>query len=189
MFLYIFYLYALVKGDHEVDDEEFFTVDFLYSYMFSHSEGIILDLPDEALSSDTTGHDGHPPSYGRIGGDEPKGWAGTRDVENIFTVDLISSHIVTGVATQGRSSDDHIDQWVTSYSVETSVNGYDWTSHGNFVGNFDKYTVVERSFEVPVRAAFVRFKDLGYNGHPVMRVDVLVYECDIEHFEELLSIL
>jgi len=187
MFLYIFYLYALVKGDHEVDDEEFFTVDFLYSYMFSHSEGIILDLPDGALSSDTS-HSSHPASYGRIGGDFPQGWGGIIGKENIFTVDLISTRMVTGVATQGRSNDDQYDHWVTSYSVETSVNGYDWTSHGNFVGNFDRYTVVERSFDAPVRAAFVRFKVLGYNGHPIMRVDVLVYECDIEHFEELLSI-
>ena len=40
-------------------------------------------------------------------------------------VDLGSDHVITSVATQGRSSSAH--EWVTSYWVEYSSDGVDYT--------------------------------------------------------------
>ncbi|XP_001630952.2 lactadherin [Nematostella vectensis] len=87
---------------------------------------------------------------------------------------------ITGVATQGRYSNDW-DQWVTRYTVQYSVDGGSWTSVleagvvKEFVGNFDKSTVVENSFPVPVMARYVKFVVRDWNNYIAMRVEV--YGC------------
>jgi len=84
-----------------------------------------------------------------------------------------TSHIVTGVATQGRAD---AVQYVTRYSVEVSESGTKWESFGNFVGNFDNLSVTRVRFKKPVLARFVKFTVLKHHSHPSMRVDVLVYK-------------
>jgi len=143
--------------------------------MFYSSDGVVTKLPDGSFTaSDTTS--GYPPIYARIGGEikgKPQAWAGIIGGDNEFTVDLTTSALVTGVATQGRGDD---NQWVTSYAVETSENGYDWVSQGHFKGNFDTQTICRRRFGKPTIASFVKFTVLKYSSHPSMRLDVLVYD-------------
>jgi len=142
--------------------------------MFYSSSGIVTNLPDGSFTASDT-YSGFTVSSSRIGGKTSgyQAWAGIIGKENEVTVDLTTSRLVTGVATQGRGDG---KQWVTSYAVETSENGYDWVSQGHFKGNFDTQTVTRRRFETPVIASFVRFTVLKYSAHPSMRLDVLVYE-------------
>lgn len=146
--------------------------------MFSESDGIVKFLPDGAFSA-TDSHDGnHGPQYCRIGW--PKGnnkshaWcANATRGGNSITVDMTSPNLVTGVATQGRGE---AAQWVTDYSIETSVGGHQWDPQGTFVGNFDQQTICKNTFQNIVLARFVKFTVLKFHGHPSMRLDVLVYD-------------
>merc|ERR1711920_578957 len=143
--------------------------------IFSLSHGVVTKLPDGSFTASGVGSDGHSPTYSRIGGEisgKPHGWA-AKEIGDEIIVDLTTTRLVTGVATQGRG--DHDDQWVTRYVVETSENGYDWVSQGDFTGNFDRDTICRRRFELPVLASFVKFTVLKYSGHPTLRLDVLVY--------------
>jgi len=146
--------------------------------MFYSSSGIVSKLPDGSFTATDT-YSGFKVSSSRIGGKTSgsnQAWAGIIGGDNELTVDLTTSRLVTGVATQGRGDDSKYKQWVTSYAVETSENGYDWVSQGHFKGNFDTQTVTRRRFGTPVIASFVRFTVLKYSSHPSMRLDVLVYE-------------
>jgi len=144
--------------------------------LFTRSIGIVNDLPDKAFSASHVLSTDYLPHYARIGKySDSTSWVGKIGKTNALTLDLTTSFLVTGVATQGRY---HSPQWVEAYKVDTSENGYDWTSHGSFVGNFDAATVCQVRFDKPVLARFVKFTVLEYNVHNSMRVDVLIYETD-----------
>merc|ERR1719221_800386 len=143
--------------------------------MFRASTGIVGTLPDSALTTSHTHSDKHHLMYVRIGDEQvtgkAHGWCGVLGSANEITVDLTTSHIVTGIATQGRGDSNH---WVTDYSVETSEDGHNWMVHGMFRGNFDRDTICRRRFDTPVLASFVKFTVENFYGHPCMRLDVLV---------------
>jgi len=142
--------------------------------VFSESKGIINQLPDSAFSATHV----HDPKhwgahFGRIDPNQSSpSWIGVGGKVNVLTVDMMTSHVVTGVATQGRATNWHTKR----YSVETSENGVEWVSHGQFVGNFDDVGICKVRFPKPVLARFVRFTILKYVIFPALRVDVLVYE-------------
>merc|ERR1719357_1418958 len=136
------------SGDHV--DELIMLLGMLYS-----SNGIVTKLPDGSFTASDTAS-GFKPTYARIGGEgNYQAWAGIIGGDNKFIVDLTTSRLVTGVATQGRG--DSNNQWVTSYAIETSENGYDWVSQGHFEGNFDSKTICRRRFRTPSIASFVKF--------------------------------
>jgi len=176
--------HELVAPDGDYDDsgkhmDELNIIQLLT--MFYSSEGVILNLPDDALSASDVYSDNHAASYARIGADQVSGmahaWCGNKGEANEITVDMTTSFVVTGIATQGRSDNDH---WVTNYLVETSEDGNNWVRHGPFRGNFDRNTICRRRIEKPVLASFVRFTVLEYFTHPCMRLDVLVHHVDDE---------
>merc|ERR550534_2142075 len=119
--------------------------------LFGKSTGIVLQLPDGAFSASDSHNDLHGPQNCRVGGAKKPGnshaWCAKIGAEQAITVDLTSSYLVTGVVTQGRAES---PQWVTQYLVETSENGFDWTSHGRYVGNFDQHTICKRRLSKPV---------------------------------------
>jgi len=171
---------AHIEGRGEHIDDHINELIFLLG-MFYSSDGIVTKLPDGSFTASFTHSSSYLPSYSRIGGEvsgKPQAWCGKLGENNELVVDLTTSHLVTGVATQGRG--DHSSQWVTDYAVETSENGYDWVSMGDFVGNFDSKTMLRRRFGKPVLASFVKFTVLKYQGHPSMRIDVLVYDVEQE---------
>merc|ERR1712142_489475 len=122
----------------------------------------------------------HGAIYARIGAPhvsgKSHGWCGKGVMGGAMgeevTVDLTTSYIVTGVATQARGGS---TQWVERYTVYTSEDGHDWKAQGNFRGNFDKSTICRRRFQKPVLASFVKFKVLEVHNHACMRLDVLVH--------------
>jgi len=147
--------------------------------LFRSSAGIVMGLPDGAFSASDEYDANHGVIYARIGANKVAGkshaWCGVSGVGGEITVDLTTSHLVTGVATQGRGSYGH-EHIVTLYSIETSEDGLKWTAQGSFQGNFDSTTICRRRFKKPVLASFVKFTVLDYKGHPCTRLDVLVYE-------------
>jgi len=149
--------------------------------MFYVSNGIVLDLPDGAFTASDEYSENQLAMYSRIGPDKVPGkalaWCGKSGGANEITVDMTSSYLVMGVATQGRGGGH--SYWTTEYFVETSENGNDWVRHGKFRGNFDAETICRRRLKKPILASFVKFIVLDYfNTVPCMRLDVLVYSID-----------
>jgi len=145
--------------------------------MFHDSVGVLLKLPDKAITASDEINANHSPIYSRIGAPHIAGkshsWVGKTGEPNEIMVDLTTSLMVTGVATQGRG--DGNAQWVTKYSIDTSENGEVWTTHGIFVGNFDIDTICQSRLEHPVLARFVKLTVVEYVNHPSLRWDVLTY--------------
>jgi len=142
---------------------------------YSASHGVVHTLPDEAFSA-TDYHLHHVPSHVRIGSENY--WEGKPGGTHAITVDLTSVFLVTGMATEGMSS----KHYVTQYSIMTSKDGLHWTSHGNFVGNFDGKTMCKVQFDRPIFARFVKLTVVKYELCPCMRLDVLVYDDDYYYY-------
>jgi len=140
--------------------------------MFSRSRGIVDSLPDKAFTATDVYHSNHAAPLVRIG--TAGFWAGIIGKTNAVTVDMTTSHLVTGVATKGINA----NYFVKKYSIMTSQNGVNWRSQGDFVSNFDGATVCKVQFERPVRARFVKLTVLAYVAHPSILMDVLVYDMD-----------
>jgi len=140
--------------------------------MFSRSRGIVDSLPDRAFTATDVYHSNHAAHFVRIG--TAGYWAGSKGKTNAVTVDMTTSHLVTGVATKGINA----GYFVKEYSIMTSQNGINWRSQGTFVSNFDGATVCKVQFERPVRARFVKLTVLKYVNHPSITMDVLVYDVD-----------
>mmetsp|Transcript_59854 Transcript_59854/g.95164 ORF Transcript_59854/g.95164 Transcript_59854/m.95164 type:complete len:156 (+) Transcript_59854:17-484(+) len=144
--------------------------------LFDESVGIVTGLPDLAFTASNSHDVNYGPENCRIGApkraSKSHSWS-AKAVGDSITVDLTSSFIVTGVATQGRGD---AAQWITEYAVATSENGVDWVDHGRFVGNFDQNTVCKRKLKHPVAASFVKITTLKHQAHPSMRLDILVYK-------------
>ena len=66
--------------------------------------------------------------------------------------------------------------WITKFKVTTSINGFDWTGHGDYVGVYDPSNSVKRKLTRSAVASFVRIVPLENVNYPCMRVDVLVYQ-------------
>merc|ERR1711920_325373 len=161
--------------DIEIHKEEFSGMQLMK--MFYDSVGVLLNLPDEALTATDEHNANHSPIYSKIGAPHVSGksqaWCAKVGEPNEIMVDLTTSMLVTGVATQGRG--DRSTQWVPKYSIDTSENGYDWIDHGTFGGNFDSDTICRSRLKYPVPARYVKLSVLDYKDHPCLRWDVLTY--------------
>ncbi len=143
------------------------------------TSNLVLDT-SYAQMSFSTYIEGH--NTGKIDG--AQGWSpAERDLtEPWMQIDLGRVIPVAGVVTQGRRSQDYTGsygmqtQWVTRYRVKVSTEGQAWTTLGGaegFVGNTDNDSRVERLFDKPVRARFVRIMPIAFNMHPTMRAAVV----------------
>jgi len=181
-------LLALVESHQLVSSDDFFDSGMHMKELsiiqllaiFHDSVGVVQTLPDEAFTCPVKANADHGCEYARIGRDKvdgkSHGWCGKRGENNEITVDMTTSFMVTGVATQGRG--DCCDMWVTSYSIETSEDGHDWQKHGRFEGNFDRDTICESRLDLPVLARLVKLSEMEYYELACMRLDVLVYHAD-----------
>jgi len=140
--------------------------------LFSGSKGITDTLPDSAFWATDNTDSNHAAKFAAF--NKAGHWSGVKTKPNQITVDLMTSYIVTGVAT--KQSNPHNNEWTTRYSVETSENGRDWISLGTFKGNFDKKNICKSRFKTPVLARFVKLIVIEYHVHPSLKFDVLVYE-------------
>eukprot|EP00929_Paragymnodinium_shiwhaense_P048377 TRINITY_DN24469_c0_g1_i2.p1 TRINITY_DN24469_c0_g1~~TRINITY_DN24469_c0_g1_i2.p1 ORF type:complete len:469 (+),score=46.86 TRINITY_DN24469_c0_g1_i2:77-1483(+) len=78
----------------------------------------------------------------------------------------------TGAQIMNETHDD-MHQWVWKYSVSARVNGgRTWHSLGVFDGNRDMTTEVAHKLLTPLKCRYLRFRILGFDRKPAMRVGV-----------------
>jgi len=187
MILQLIFFFVVFANAHELvapcDDDDMSELhkDELSSMhmfkMFVDSGGNLLQLPDLAIIASDDYNQDHGAKYSRIGAAQvdgkAHGWCSKEKKHSShIMVDLTTSSMVTGVATQGRGDNPH---WVKRYSIETSENGQEWIDHGNFAGNFDSDTICQSRLEHPVLARFVKLTVVEFESHPCMKWDVLTY--------------
>lgn len=100
--------------------------------------------------------------------------------EVYYQIDAGTERYIAGVITLGNAN---AQQWVTSYTIETSTDGTAWTqsngpSGSTWAGNTDSSTPAVSEFSSPVSARFVRVKPKGSSGLLSMRVGLL---CNVMH--------
>ncbi|XP_078667263.1 uncharacterized protein LOC144909086 [Branchiostoma floridae x Branchiostoma belcheri] len=137
-------------------------------------------IPDRSITASSTFGNHHEPFRARLNGVAGVGaWsAGGNGPGQWLQVDLGEATFVTGVITQGRQNS--YAQWVTSYKLQFSVNGTDWTTYAGsdgsdkvFTGNTDMNTPVTNLLDNPVAARYVRFLVLTWVYHISMRAEIL----------------
>ncbi|XP_035669067.1 uncharacterized protein LOC118411132 [Branchiostoma floridae] len=142
-------------------------------------------IPDSAITASSVWQrwgntEVHDPWFARL--HSSAGWGGWAAHDNIvgqwLQVDLGEMKQVKGVITQGRFSGDA--QWVTSYKLLFSADGTSWTAYANsdgtdkiFPGNTDMNTPVTNLLDDPVETRYVRFVVVTFQGHILMRVEIL----------------
>ena len=157
-----------------------FQTELYYQQLFAASRGIICSLKDEALTATRSHNANHGPKCAKLGApvraECSHAWCCVKPMDNDhLTVDLGTSHIVTGIEIAGRGTA-HTGQMVTKFRVQTSGNGIDWVDQGTYLGTFAPSTSVKRKLNKAVVAMFVRITPLEFKEHPSMRIDVLVYD-------------
>ncbi|KAL9960200.1 hypothetical protein ACROYT_G033622 [Oculina patagonica] len=146
-------------------------------------------ISDEQISASSEIDSIHAAIQGRLHFQETMpykagGWAAARaDNNQWLQVDLGSLNmIVTGVATQGRNSQEYY-QWVTKYKLQHSNDGANFeyykeegqNADKEFAGNTDSNTVVYHGLNPPIKARYIRFQPVAWNRHIMMRVEL--YGC------------
>mmetsp|Transcript_51525 Transcript_51525/g.120114 ORF Transcript_51525/g.120114 Transcript_51525/m.120114 type:complete len:994 (+) Transcript_51525:106-3087(+) len=130
---------------------------------------LIQDLPEHTRkystvwNNDRTGH-GHARSMlGSL-----QAWSARQNTgDQWMQIDLGVVATVAGVATKGRPD---YAQWVTAYTVQTSLDGRKFVAApGGTGGNYDQYTLVEVYFSFPLNARYLRFFVGAWHNHISMR--------------------
>jgi len=111
---------------------------------------------------------------GRIS--SPGAWcAYNNEAGTWYLLDAGQQRLLAGLVTKGRGD---TDQWVTSYTVATSLTGApdSWTDVDGgrvFNGNTDRDTAVRGMFHTAVAGALVKVTPISWHRHTSMRVELL----------------
>ncbi|XP_068725968.1 receptor-type tyrosine-protein phosphatase S-like isoform X2 [Montipora capricornis] len=104
-----------------------------------------------------------PAKNGRLNYTAGSSWcASPSDSFPYLEIDLQSLHIICAVSTQGNSK---ADQWVKTYSLQSSTDGATWTNYTargqigfkSFSGNFNRNTIVKHVLYHGMVGRYVRF--------------------------------
>merc|ERR1712054_333275 len=113
--------------------------------------------------------------------DSQQAWsAQTNRAGEWMQIDLGTVHTVTGVTTQGRAASQWDNQYITGYTVKTSVDGFIFTdvpgTYSGQQGDEHKAAI----FPSAVRARYVKLVVVSWNAHCSMRAGVILGsgECD-----------
>lgn len=86
-------------------------------------------IPDSKITASSELNVGTPAKNGRLNYAAGPSWcAQTNDNNPYLQIDLQSLHVICAVSTQGNSK---ADEWVETYSIQTSTDGGQWTDYGN----------------------------------------------------------
>lgn len=135
-----------------------------------------LDIRNDQLSVSSMYTPDYGPENARLNKPSSNGKTGawsalTSDVNQWIGVDLRSTKLVTGVATQGR--EDH-PQWVTKFVISYSTDNRLWYYYPKDLhGNFDKNTVMINKLE-PFQARYVRIHPKEWKEHISLRFEIYV---------------
>ncbi|XP_019637229.1 PREDICTED: uncharacterized protein LOC109479680 [Branchiostoma belcheri] len=134
-------------------------------------------IPDESITASTEYSYYLRASEARLQGSSS--WAsGPLDLSQWLQVDLGWMHPISGVITQGRPDR---DQWVTSYKLQHSIFGDQFTTIVDlftgldkvFTANSDRDTEVTNLLDEPIITRFVRFWPQTWFNWISMRVEIL----------------
>ncbi|XP_015763700.1 PREDICTED: receptor-type tyrosine-protein phosphatase T-like [Acropora digitifera] len=99
-------------------------------------------IPDSKITASSELNAGTPAKNGRLNYAAGPSWcAQTNDNNPYLQIDLQSLHVICAVSTQGNSK---ADNWVETYTIQTSADGVHWTDYDNdgqpkiFYGNNDR---------------------------------------------------
>ena len=152
---------------------------------------LVADVDDSKLTASSSWDSNHGPERARIDtvqeGDLRGSWNALHDdTSQWIQVDLDQDKIIYGVQTRGRNSDTWY-YWVSAFRLLFSDDGIDWIEYSDindnedFAANYDKDTKVTNSWflngKPPIKARFVRFRTMKWNGHICMRLAVI--GCDL----------
>ena len=111
----------------------------------------------------------------RVGRDRGAWSAKTNDLGQWIQVDLGQVTKVTRIATQGRED---MHQWVSSYSLQFSLDGGYFESYEDgrvLKGNNDRNVIVGNILDPAIIARYIRIRPRSWYGHISMRFEV--YGC------------
>ncbi|XP_029202215.2 uncharacterized protein LOC114966489 [Acropora millepora] len=136
-------------------------------------------IPDSAISASTSYNSYMIPKNGRLHFQAKSGAYGSWAVQKNdqfqwFLVDFGSFTKVTGLSTQGRQDG---NWWVKTYSVSFSYDGVffeDYKENNTkkiFVGNSDRYTVVNHDLKNPIITRYIRINPLTWQSYIALRAE------------------
>ena len=89
-------------------------------------------IPDSNITASSTLNSGTPAKNGRLNYAAGSSWcAATSDSNPYLQIDLQTLHFICAVSTQGNSQ---ADDWVETYTLQTSTDGTTWTDYTNNTG-------------------------------------------------------
>eukprot|EP00961_Rhodomonas_salina_P118964 1601050-Rhodomonas_salina.1 len=125
---------------------------------FLEATGSVYDVPYSGHTYSSTYSPSEPGELharGRL--DSSTAWISlTGNTNEWFQMDMEQPVGIAGVVTKGRSG---IDRWVTSFTVQSSLNEIDWTPVDNgvlFTGNNDRDTLLLHHFLHPIHTRYIR---------------------------------
>ncbi|XP_067026513.1 uncharacterized protein [Acropora muricata] len=139
------------------------------------------DIPASKITASSKLNPETPAKNGRLNYATGPSWcAQTNDNNPYLQVDLQSVHVICAVSTQGNSK---ADEWVETYSIQTSTDGVHWTDYDDdghpkiFIGNTDRNSeekavlgVVTRWLRIVGKTKHNKFcmraELFGVKGHP-----------------------
>ncbi|EGG23362.1 discoidin I [Cavenderia fasciculata] len=116
----------------------------------------------------------HPSMNGSVTGGSSAWCAKTNDAAQWISASSENLKTFTGIQIQGRADTD-CNQFVTSYTLEYSVDGIKFVPFNNgqvFTANTDRNTIVSNIFATPVVARTLILKPKTWNEHISLRWEV-----------------
>jgi hypothetical protein len=137
----------------------------------------VLNPPESKRSySSVYNNDAPGTGHARSMLDSSQAWSYSNTIgtgDQWMQIDLDVNKTISGVVTQGRYN---YSQYVTSYKVEHSSDGTNWSWVDNenvFTGNTDANTKITNSFTTNVVARYIRIYPETYVSYPSMRAGVV----------------
>ncbi|XP_074611781.1 uncharacterized protein LOC141866213 isoform X2 [Acropora palmata] len=135
-------------------------------------------IPDNWLTSSSKLNANTPAKNGRLNYTAGQSWCGSSsDNSPYLEIDLQILHIICAVSTQGNHQ---ADQWVKTFSLQSSTDGRSWTNYTEdnqvsmkiFSGNYDRKTIVKHILYLGIVARYVRFVAGIKGGEACMRAAI-----------------
>ncbi|XP_067027638.1 uncharacterized protein, partial [Acropora muricata] len=135
-------------------------------------------IPDSWLTSSSLLNVNTPAKNGRLNYTAGQSWcASSSDNYPYLEIDLQILHIICAVSTQGNHQ---ADQWVKTFSLQSSTDGRTWTNYTEddqvsvkiFSGNYDNKTIVKHILYVGIVAKHLRFVVGVKHGEPCLRAAI-----------------
>nr|XP_015217385.1 PREDICTED: macrophage mannose receptor 1-like [Lepisosteus oculatus] len=128
-------------------------------------------IPSTRLSASSSSSN-HSPDSARLNGNSC--WMPSSPANSWIQVDLGETKKVTGIVIQGCPDADH---WVTSFKVQSSMDGRTWRDYVNdgkgFPGSVDSTTKETQLFGTPLSVQYIRVLPLSSNTLPGLRMELL----------------